>query len=67
LRTALAYYRLAKIEERLGDENAAQLSYQQAISRLEKLAIEWPEHVEYRNPLQDGRHRLQLLLAGHRR
>ncbi len=63
LRTALAHFRLGKIQERLGDHDAAQASYQEAITRWEKLCQEWPDHSEFRNQLQEGRQRLQLLAS----
>jgi serine/threonine protein kinase len=62
-RMALAHYRLGKIHERLGDQAAAQASYQQAIARWEKLSQDWPGVADYQLHLQDGRARLLVLSA----
>jgi serine/threonine protein kinase len=60
-RMALAHYRLGKIHERLGDQRAAQASYQEAIARWEKLAKDGENQVQSQHHLQDGRDRLQAL------
>ena len=63
LRTALAYFRLGKIQERLGDQQAAHASYQEAIARWEKWSEDWPDRPDYRSHLQEGRQRLQSLAS----
>ncbi len=60
-RMALAHYRLGKIHERLGEQAAAQASYQQAIARWEKLSADWPGGGDYQPQLRDGRERLLVL------
>ena len=62
-RVALVHYRLGKINERLGDHAAAEASYQAAIARWEKLALEWPADAVYPPQLKEGRERLQVLTA----
>ncbi len=63
VRVALAHYRLAKIHERLGDPQAAQASYQDAIACWEKLAREWPQRVDFETQMSDSRARVQALSA----
>ena len=63
LRKALAYFRLGKIQERMGEPHAAQASYEQAIARWEKLSEDRPDRSEYLTQLQEGRQRLQLLAS----
>jgi serine/threonine protein kinase len=60
-RLALTHYRLGKFHERLGDQAAAQSSYQEAIARWEKLSADWPGGGDYQPQLKDGRERLLVL------
>jgi serine/threonine-protein kinase len=60
-RMALAHYRLAKIHERLGDQQEAQVYYQEANSRWEKLARDGPNRSDFEPHMLDSRKRLQLL------
>jgi hypothetical protein len=62
-RVALVHYRLGKINERLGDHAAAEVSYQAAIARWEKMALDWPGDAAYLPHLKEGRERLQMLSA----
>jgi serine/threonine protein kinase len=63
-RQALLYFRLAKVQERLGEQHAAQASYQEAISRWEKLSHDGPERFDYQSQLTDGRQRMLALAKG---
>lgn len=66
-RIALAHYRLGKIHERLGDQAAAEASYEQAIAHWEKLSHELPGGADYQRQLKDGRERLLVLTGRHQR
>ena len=60
-RKAFAHYRLGKIHERLGDQQAAHACYEEAIACWEKLARDWPSGGEFEAPMHDSRERLQAL------
>jgi serine/threonine protein kinase len=60
-RTALLYYRLGKVHERLGDQRAAQEAYHAAIQRWEKLSEEDARPGDYKRHLLDGRQRILSL------
>ena len=62
-RMALTYYRLAKVNERLGDHRAAEASYQEALARWELLARDWPDRTEFESQMNDSQERLLALKA----
>ncbi|MBI1830635.1 MAG: serine/threonine protein kinase [Planctomycetes bacterium] len=60
-RMALGYYRLGRVNERLGDAAAARIAYQEAITRWEKLAEDGKDRPESSRLLRDARDRAKAL------
>ena len=63
-RLALAHYRLGRIQQRLGEQRAAQASFQEAITRWQRLSEDWRNRAEFHHHMQDSRERLLTLVVG---
>jgi serine/threonine protein kinase len=61
--TAAAYHRIGDLQVWLGEDQSAEVAYDQAIALLKQLVAHWPNEAEYRKELAFCRNSLVALLA----